>query len=297
MKANMDRLRVHPIAAQMENITPEKAEQWLRTMTGNRKPSDKKIIEYGIMMEKGEWIENGSTIVFDEQGHLIDGQQRLRGCILAGVAFRSLVVRGVDGNAAFPTIDTGKGRTHADVFAIGGWQNNQTAASAAMGIYLIKNGLVDWNGVRNKRMKRTSEILKRYPSALPSFDVVSRDQLRDFAEQIRSELELCVRFANASKAKRVIGGANVATLHFLFRQHSVTMVEQFFADLGEGLGLKAGDPVHVLREKLAQASKGAARLTRWYILGLCIKAWNARREDRDVRILRQEHGEEYPKIK
>lgn len=286
----------HP-AAVVELVTPKQAEDYLRTMVSNRKESQKKIIEYAIAIDAGEWSLNGETMKFDAQGRLFDGQNRCRAVILAGKPIRTYVVRGVDDPSAFATVDTGKSRTHADIFAIGGWQNNQTAASAAMAIYLIQNKLVDWTGVRDKRLKRDSEIAKKFQGALPSFNVVSQDQLREFAEKIRDELETSVRFANSSPARRVVTGANVAALHYLFRQKSVTMVEQFFKDLGEGLGLRAGDPVYLLREKLLQEKKANARHTRWYILGICIKAWNYRRAEEDLRVLRVIEGEEYPKIK
>jgi hypothetical protein len=293
------RIKARPasIAAVVESVTPQKAEEYLRTMVSNRKESQKKIIEYAIAMEAGQWSLNGETLKFDSDGRLFDGQNRCRACILAGVPFLTYVVRGISDKDAFATVDTGKSRTHADIFAIGGWQNNQTASSAAMAIYCIANNLVDWNGVRNKRLKRDSTILKKFQGAMPSFDVVSQDKLREFAETIRDELETSVRFANSSKARKVITGANIAALHYLFRQRSVTQVEQFFADLGEGLGLKAGDPVHLLREKLLQAKRAEQRMERWYILGLCIKAWNKRREGEDLRVLRVIEDEDYPKVK
>jgi hypothetical protein len=284
-------------AAVIESITPAKAEEWLRTQVSNRKPSDKKIIEYGLAMEAGQWRLNGSTIVFDDQNRLIDGQQRLRACILAGVHFRSYVVRGVDDPEAFATIDTGKGRSHADVFGIEGWQNNKVASAAAMAIYLIKEGIVSWSGITNKRAKRNSALLQKFQGSMPSFDVVSREQLCKFSESIRSELEQSVRFANASKASRIIPSASVAALHYLFRQRSVTSVEQFFADLGEGLGLKRDDPVYVLREKLMKAKRSEARMTRWAILGFCIKAWNKRRDGDTLGVLRLQEGEAFPKVK
>jgi hypothetical protein len=288
----------HPhYAAVVESVTPAKAEEYLKTMVANRKESQQKIIEYALQMEKNNWSLNGETLKFDGLGRLFDGQNRCRACILSGVPFRTYVVRGIDDPDAFATVDTGKARSHADIFAIGGWQNNQTASSAAMAIYVIENKLVDWNGVKGRRIKRDSEILKKFQGAMPSFHVVSQDELREFAEGIREELEQSVRFANSSKARRVITGANVAALHYLFRQKSVTQVEQFFVDLGEGLGLKAGDSVHLLREKLLQAKRSEAKLERWFILGLCIKAWNKRREGEDLRVLRVIEGEEYPKVR
>lgn len=289
-------MQPHP-AAVIERVTPQKAEEYLRSMVTNRRPSEKKIIEYGLAMEAGKWRVNGSTLVFDKVGHMIDGQQRCRGCILAGVSFDTYVVRGIDDPEAFATIDTGKGRTHADVFAVDGWQNNQNASAAAMAIYLIEHGLVGWAGPTNRRLKRDSDLLKNFEGAMPMFDVVSRETLREFAQGIKSELETSVRFANASKARRIIPGASVAALHYLFRKKSVTHVEQFFSDLGEGIGLKASDPVYVLREKLMKASRAESRFTRWTILGYCIKAWNRRREGETLTVLRVVEGEPFPKVK
>src|SRR4051812_39659069 len=89
-------------------IAPKLASEWLRTMVANRPLSQIKAVEYGLAMERGDWVLNGETIKFNDKGNLIDGQHRLQACVLAGKPFQTYVVRGIADDRAFATIDTGK---------------------------------------------------------------------------------------------------------------------------------------------------------------------------------------------
>lgn len=285
-----------PLAAKVEFITPDLADLYLKTMVGNRHPSDKRVVEYALSMEAGQWRLNGETIKFDDGGRLIDGQQRLRACGLANVGFSTYVVRGLTDPEAFATVDIGKVRSHADVFAINGWQNNRVASAAAMLVYCVQNNMLSWGGPLPVRPKR-SGVLKRFENRLPLVDPVPRDVLDRFADGIRPDLEQAVRFANSSRAKKLLPAATIAGLYYLFKKNTVSAADQFFTDLGDGLGLKRDDPVYVLRERLLGMRAPGVRSERWAVVGLTIKAWNKRRANAPLSRLVVAQDEPFPKVK
>ena len=282
----------------IESITPAKAEHYLKTMVANRPLSQSKVIEFALAIDEARWSLNGETIKFDAQGQLFDGQHRLHGCILAQKAFRSYVIRGITDPNAFSTVDTGKTRTHADIFGIAGWQNNKVASTAAMLILLYEKGRVNWGGaVSRVQRKKGSSVLDRVKSMPAGTAYASRDELVAFAASVSDELQQAVRFANSSKAARAMPAGTVAALYYLFRQKAPFEADAFFNDLGDGVGLQKSDPVWVLREKLLHSKSSKSKLTRWAIFGFAIKTWNKRRAGESASVMRVQDGEAFPKVK
>ena len=279
------------------NITPRIAEEWLKTMVANRPISQKNVIEFAEAMYDGRWSLNGETIKFDDQARLFDGQNRLQACLLAGVPFRSYVITGIEDENAFATVDTGKARTNADVFAIAGWQNNKIAAGAAFLLYLYENKRMGWTGPIGKHSKGSEAIAARVQRGV-ALTTVSREELHSFAKGVEERLQQAVRFANSAKASRILPSASVAALYFLFSKISIKDAESFFNDLGEGVGILKGDPVYVLREKLIGAKMAkAVKLNRFAIIGLSLKAWNKRRDGSRIQVLGIQNGEAFPAAK
>lgn len=299
MNANAQQnIRPLPIPpARMERITPEMAEQWLTTMVSNRTPSEAVVFKFAIEMDEGRWKMNGETIKFNVHGQLFDGQHRLRACILAGKPFLSLVARGLDEDA-FSTVDIGRTRTHADIFGIAGWAQNRNAAATASIIYFYTKGMATWKGpTSNRRFKRGTALADKLKTMPTRSESVGREELLRFADPLREEIIVALRFAERTPAKRLIPVATIAALYYLFRGSSVADAERFFADLGSGLELVREDPVYALREKILATKRDDMNLRRWPLIGLCIVAWNKRRQGEKCRQLRVTDGDAFPKIK
>jgi len=95
-------------------VTPDLAQDWLTTHNTSNRPLNKLAVErYASDMAAGRWALNGTTIVFDVSGTLVDGQHRLAAVVSAQVTIDALVVRGVP-QGSFATIDVGKLRTVSD---------------------------------------------------------------------------------------------------------------------------------------------------------------------------------------
>lgn len=277
----------------IEMITPKAAQAMLSTMVKNRALSQTKVLEYAIAMDEGRWSLNGETIKLDKLGRLFDGQNRLSACVLAGKPFRSFVARGIEDENAFATVDVGKNRTHGDIFGIAGFVSANQAAAAAAVMYAIKNCQMGWSGPLGRRERMRKSHLSVDMQVSPG--AFTKEDLMRFAEPLRDEISACVRYAQTAKAKKLLAIGVMAGCLFLFREKSTVEAHEFFESLGEGAGLGATDPVLHLRERLQEhQAKRGIRMSRWFYVGLTIKAWNKRRSGENVRSLRVQDNEEFP---
>lgn len=285
-------------AATIETITPAKAKQYLATMVRNRTLSDAKVMEYALAIDSGAWSVNGETVKFDEAGHLFDGQHRLEACVLADKAFRTYVVRGVKDARAMATVDTGKTRTHTDVWTMAGHHNGALASSAANILYMYEKGRCTWKGVSGRRMSRSTTVGQKLKSMPMAASNLRKEELLAYAEPIMEKLQESVRFAISCRAKAIVPPAAVAALHFLgVKRGFRSATETFLNDLGEGAGLCAGDPALTLREHINLRSRSGVRLNRYYVFGVLIKALNARLDGRQMKVVKVQADEEFPRVK
>lgn len=109
------------VTAEYMLVMPGVAAQWLEQFNKmNRKPRERAARTYLESVENDEWDSlNGTTIVFDNQGLLADGQHRLAVIAESGKAMECLVVRGVRPEAR-STIDDGIKRRFFDDLAMNG---------------------------------------------------------------------------------------------------------------------------------------------------------------------------------
>ena len=114
-------------------ITPEMADKWLKTSIGNRKL--KPDVLKGILSDlvNDEWAFNGASIVFDENGALMDGHHRLTCIRDSNKPAISVVVSGVHRDANY-TIDSGSSRSLGDDMNIANIPNYNTVSVGLSGI-------------------------------------------------------------------------------------------------------------------------------------------------------------------
>lgn len=98
------------VRSKLRLVTPEQAERWLATANRKNRPLSPVFAgRYAADMKGGRWAVNGQGVVFDTDGHLIDGQHRLKAVVLSGTAVPLLVVSGVPAGV-FDTLDQGRRR-------------------------------------------------------------------------------------------------------------------------------------------------------------------------------------------
>ena len=286
------------MTTKLETITPVMAKKWLEKMIANRPLSEGKSLEYAISMDEGKWVVNGETIKFDNKDRLFDGQHRLQACVLAEKPFKSYVVRGIEDQMAFATVDVGRARTHGDIFDIAGFKDANASSAAAMWIYYYKNDMLMPNSLKARRYQKSelSAGVKEKVSALPVRGGLPKDVLLKFIHPYKTKLADAVKFARNLKGTKVAGRGMIAGCYVLFAEKSEVAAVKFFSDLIEGTELQGDDPVYRLRERLLMNKVSKAKLNRFQQMFLLCKAWNKRRAGEKVGTLKIVEGEDFPKI-
>lgn len=110
-------------------ITPQVAAAVLTTRNGgNRHISPTKAMQATHDVANGNFVLNGETMIFSNEGKLLDGQHRLSAVVAGGKAIVSAVSLGMIPESA-DTVDQGKTRSARDVMARNGYANSNELGS------------------------------------------------------------------------------------------------------------------------------------------------------------------------
>lgn len=238
-------------------ITPEVARQLLER-GGQNRPIKRKVSHYAREMAEGRWILNGSTIVLNEQGEVLDGQHRLLACIEAGISFQTVVVYDVP-RSAFVTIDAGMPRSLADDLAVEGVVNYTTIAAGLGWVWLYDKGNINLNQrpTGDQRGTRAGLLAFYRKCSAPAWQ----------------------RAAKAGQeAAKLVGSAGIgAGCHFIFQRKSASAADDFFRRLLEGELTDEGSPFPSLRRRLMKDryEDRMNRMNPGAKIALILKAWNA----------------------
>lgn len=241
-------------------VTPQLAKQWLgRNAENNRLPKESKIPAYARDMLNGNWqTDTGETLKFDPEGTLIDGQNRLRAVVLAGIPVVFDVAHGVP-RRAMQVVDTGAARSAGDTLRIAGAHDRMRAASIVRWVILWDEKIFTGRG--GKFNPTTSEVAARYLSETGLFDAAS------------SRATDC--------QNRGLGtGSPAGVAHYLFSRIDQEKTHAFFDLYVSGANLPDRAPILALRNRIARVR--IDRITRSEQLALFIRTWNHFREDHPV---------------
>ena len=259
--------------ARLVTVTPAIAEAWLTRNKKNRPINRRVLNEYKRQIEEGKWKINGETIIFDQNGWMINGQHRLNAILETGHSIDCYVIFDVD-SGSFATLDSGSKRKTAQVFSLSGEQNC-VALSAAIGVaWKFDRKLDPWLSIRPTATE-AAYWLEENPS-------------------IRESVEICIQNTGS------LGyGAVLAGFHFIASKLDRDAADGFIRSLGSGANLDEGNPILLLRNRLMsiKANKKGLGLHNHIILAMTIKSWNFIREGRlPVKTLRWLDTEPYPVI-
>jgi hypothetical protein len=257
-------------------ITPDLAKEWMdrhaRVVAGNRaanggKARDNRPVRwddvdgYARDMKAGKWDLNGESIKIAWDGTVPDGQHRLRGCVKAGVPFRSVVVTGVDPESQ-DTMDTGNKRRLSDQLAIAEEENAAVLA-----------GVAKWS-LRWLRGIRTSGGSAGYSPTQPEML-----EYIEAAPALRTAAAYAVRARKDFKMVRV---SVYAMAWMVFHGIDWAAAEVFLERVADGEDLHSGHPALGFRNRMINAKAAGEKLTEHQQFALMICAWNAFREDRKM---------------
>ena len=246
------------------NITPAMAGKFLLANHRNRTLVENRVNILSEMIVRGEWQFNGSPIVFDKNGLLIDGQHRLAAIHRADIACETVVVCGLDSSTQL-TIDSGRPRTLTDQLVLMGVPSAKDVAALLSRIHF-------W------------EITMREDNQFTFLTNQSRNpgtikQLLELLDQIgQAELLECIAGASRVTNNLKMPKGEIAHSYFMFRAIDGDDAEDFMDLLASGNGLREGHPIFTLRRSIQKESLQSLRPKRNVHRALLIKTWNFYRD-------------------
>lgn len=244
--------------AELRTITPAWAAKTLKDKnTDNRAMNIKHVAKLADEIKSGRWKVNGDTICINDD-RLIDGQHRLAAVVQTGITIQSFVIEGIPSDV-FDTKDVGKRRSPGDTLSVRGEKNSYRLASALA----LTDRYMTCRGDQNVNYSNTEieGLLEKYPD-------------------IRDSLQVGVQ------CKDILPPSLLDACHYIFSRIDTKLADEFVTKIIKGTGLEDRDPFYILRERLVKNSVSKAKLTKPYMLALCIKAWNYTRKGMKVRFLR-----------
>jgi hypothetical protein len=235
-------------------VTPAVAEEWLELSAGveNRPLSPVTVWRYKRSIQMGEWRLNGETVVRDERGRVLDGQNRLNAIVKAGIGAPLIIVSGVDPDA-YKTINQGKVRTGGDTLATAKRSHARSLATA----------------LRWLQMYETDNMLSR-TLKMSNMEIYDKDRANP---GMRDSLEFVVRHA---KTRGLFNSGPFAFLHYVCNL-AVPEGADFFEQLFSGMNLKPNAPATRLRRWLEERSQDTTAKSHTALLenvAVTVQAWN-----------------------
>jgi hypothetical protein len=241
-------------------ITPQVAKNYLSYNTQNRKESLRNVMFLVEQMKKGLFLENGESIVFDNNNKLLDGQHRLMAIAKSGLSFHIPVVRGAMKNA-MATYDTGKNRSSIDILGLNGFKNASTLSSLSKLIYKYE----------------TKGSKAAHINAYNRTETLTNQQILDFCKENNDWVQEIIRNISNIYNKPTTKFLGVANLSFIAYtiggKNPSSMVYDFIKNI-YGITREEGTATSYLYSKLYNSKINKEPLSFYWILGMSIKAWN-----------------------
>lgn len=259
-------------SAQVEAITPEIAQAYLKLNTQNRSLNARHLAALTDQMNKGQWLTTYEPIQFSHTNRLLNGQHRLTAILKSGTTQPLLVIRGLP-DESFRVMDTGRVRTPGDLLGVEGHASPKTLAAI---VRLIIN-------------------YERGQLANPRYSV-NNLEVADFAAT--HQMHPYVRKAKdwyADSNRLLYSESEFGFFYYVLAKIDRYDAERFLSALASGEGLKKETPVFKLRKRLEQLRAGRQKSTLVEKLGLFFKAWNQyRRRVGDVPLSFHRDREDVP---
>lgn len=237
------------------SITPELAHEILEQRNhNNRKPRATKIRRFASDLAEGSWVLTGDTIKFGTNGELLDGQNRLRGCVTAGVAIETHVVFGID-PVAFKYLDSGTVRTSGDTFKVAGVPNAEIAGKATRWLMIFENPKMDRG------------------TTIPNAELFEHYQKRINKDQLQRSI------TSAKKVSRLIPTGTLTAMLYLFERKDDKLARIFSHDLEKMI---RGGRTLLTRLRNIRRDNGG-RLNERYATAFTVMTWNAYRRGETIR--------------
>jgi hypothetical protein len=244
-------------------ITPAIAQEWASLNTRNRPVRYAKVAQFARDMAAGKWMLNGETVKIAVDGTILDGQHRIYACIQAEVPFETVVIRGLPMEAQ-DTIDTGVARKMADQLSLRGEKDTALLAAVARWSFRWLRGV---RGIGSTAQEPTHAEMLALIEAEP--------RIREAAV-----------WANGARQRfRSVNGSVYGMAWLLFDGSDSLAAAVFLEKVLSGEDIAAGHPALAFRNRIWRARETGERLNQHEQLAYFIIAWNAFKEDRQLKVL------------
>jgi hypothetical protein len=258
-------------------ITPSKASELLKNNVGNRKLSKSHVRFLSGEMVKGNWKFDGQPIRLTSSGRVLDGQHRLNAIIQSKTSQDFLIVEGIEIDA-FKVMDTGKGRSAADILGIKGFKYSAYLSQAIKSILAHKRGSNNAKG-GEKRSSNTDVL---------NFMEGNADYLQELAEE-SSKLY--------TKFNKVLKLSDLIFYKYLTDKKNYADSERFWNEVCLGIDLKENSATRRFRDFLIKDRVSKSSLPSRERKAVFVKAWNAYRLNKPVKFLRwNKEKETFPSL-
>lgn len=274
MGSTMKELEPHQ---EIMEVSPDDARALLEQNKHNRNVNQNLVIHYARAMRDGLWNFDATPIRLAPDGELLDGQHRLLAVVVSKTTQRFSVWFNID-PATQSTMDTGRKRTFSDALAIAG--EKQTAVLATViGIAYRYD-----KGARNVQLVAGgSGAMAMVPELMTYFQQNKQPLVNSLAP-------------GGIVWRRFQGGPSFTILSaafYILARIDAEDAADFYSKLAAGENLALGDPIYALREAFVRLS-GKHKPHQSNFLALIIKAWNAYREGRQIKLLSFKPGGSKP---
>lgn len=255
-------------------IGGEEAVELLKRNTHNRPPKTLAIETFRNEMASGRWIFNGQPISFDSNGVMSDGQNRM--LALAGLAgtpvtIELLIVAGLEPHAQL-TMDQGTRRSPSDQMNLADIRVDKTAAASVRIIMTWRRKLLFVE--KTKATASAAEMIawaNEHPEMIARIHEASEHGWRGI--KMRASLSLA------------IGSVLMSVDH--------DAAVEFMNTVKSGWNIGPTSPIAALRARLDymyDRSNNVKSATDRELIALCVYAWNAWRDGRELTKLQAPKG-------
>lgn len=169
----------------LEEITPSKAEHYLKKNRANRPVKPGNILKLKNDLQQGNFKLTHQGIAFDWDGNLIDGQHRLMAIIESGITVSMYVTYNCDPDI-FKVIDSGSTRNANDVLKLLGASNYSTITAGIRLILWTYDRYAVQNGFYTKKSYKNYTITNAETAAFYSENAKNLEDLASKAKYLRS---------------------------------------------------------------------------------------------------------------
>lgn len=228
------------IKTKIIDVSPAMAERWLLKNIINRPLYETTIAKYALDMKRGHWALNHQGICFDEDGNLIDGQQRLSAIVLSGKTIKIFVTHGMP--ITFQTKDNESEESYRTQLTIDGGK------SRGIGDQLTLNF-----GIKNANLKAAIIRVIIEICIKTSHVALSALIIKQVYDLYQSEIESIS--TGRKHVPRLINAAALGAMAFAakpFKKEVLEFEEGYFS----GVNLSKDSPILTYRNFMFNRDKG-----------------------------------------